>query len=524
MKGSPDRLRPAAIQIDDGYQDIDGIWDANAKFPAGMPLYAKRIAETGARPGLWMAMTMIGRNAAMAQGPRQYGSRLGTAVQEGSGDRPDATGWIDPTHPRAKAHIADRVRHAVECGFTYLKLDFNNIGGGNWHETKRTAFEILRDHYTNIRNAAGEGTYILFCTGHPIRATVGLVDASRTSQDAHRGGVCAAIDEVLRSYQLNGRWFAVDNDCYYLATELKGIGSVAGGWPLLKTWASMMGLSSGAAFTSDLWHWDAFRPHLRMTEVMTPPAKERTEVLDLGTSQQWPRLLSKVQRPWGDWAVALLWNPGKQPQAIALDFGQAGLDPTHRYAVWSFWDDRFLGIAQGQWTTPSLPAGGCQHLRLTDLDAHPGQPVVVGSNLHIFCGAAELKSVNTTAAGIDIELTDAGAREGDLFLYSHKPLASRIAVGCTVKTVEAAGENIWKIHFEGRESGKPQKIALTVLNAVDTPKSVTELWADFDPRKDPLETEVIREWKRTAGVALRALFRRHIQRQAGAYGGILRLS
>ena len=77
----------------------------------------------------------------------------------------------------------------MESGFTYLKLDFNNIGGGGWYAKKRTSLEILRDHYANIRQAAGENTYILFCTGHPIRATVGLVDASRTSQDAHRGGV-----------------------------------------------------------------------------------------------------------------------------------------------------------------------------------------------------------------------------------------------------------------------------------------------------------------------------------------------
>ena len=26
------------------------------------------------------------------------------------------------------------------------------------------------------------------------------------------------------------------------------------------------------------------------------------------------------------------------------------------------------------------------------------------------------------------------------------------------------------------------------------PQTVTELWADFDPRRDPIETEVIREW------------------------------
>jgi hypothetical protein len=197
---------------------------------------------------------------------------------------------------------------------------------------------------------------------------------------------------------------------------------------------------------------------------MTPPAKERTEVLDLCTSQQWPRLLSRVQRPWGNCAVTLLWNPNEQPQAITLDFAKTGLDLSHRYAVWSFWDDRFLGIAKGQWTTPSLPAGSCQHLCLTDLDTRPGQPVVLGSNLHIFCGAAELKSVNASPAGIDIELTDAGAREGDLFLYSQKPLACTTATGCTVTSVQAVGESVWKIHLEKRQSGKPQKVGLSAAS------------------------------------------------------------
>ncbi len=46
--------------------------------------------------------------------------------------------------------------------------------------------------------------------------------------------------------------------------------------------------------------------------------------------------------------------------------------------------------------------------------------------------------------------------------------------------------------------------AVLQLTAADVPQSVTELWADFDPRKDPLETEVIREW-RTNGMVLRAV-------------------
>ena len=467
VKALPDRLRPAVIQIDDGYQNLDGVWDANAKFSEGMPFYAKKIAETGARPGLWMALTSISRSSPWLQDPANMETVWGKKFDEKKHARPDDVGWIDPTHPRARAHIADRVRHVVESGFTYLKCDFNALGGPNWYDKKHTLFEVQRDHYANIRQAAGEGTYILYC-GSPERATVGLVDATRDSLDADRGGgILKTLREVLRFYELNARWYAIDNDCYYIAEGgvkgAKSVGKVAGGWPVIRTSASMMGLSSGAAFTSDMWNEDYCKGNLRLTEIMTPPATERTEVLDLCTAEDWPRLLSKVQRPWGNWAVALLWNPGTQEQAVTLDFAKAGLDPGRRYAVWSFWDDKFLGIATGHWSTPLLPASGCQQLVFTDLDSQPDKPVIVGSNLHIFCGAAEFKNVSSTPGAISIELTDAGARDGDIFLYSPKPLGSKSATGCVVKSVESVGENIWKIHIEHRESGKPQKIELEVM-------------------------------------------------------------
>lgn len=39
-----------------------------------------------------------------------------------------------------------------------------------------------------------------------------------------------------------------------------------------------------------------------------------------------------------------------------------------------------------------------------------------------------------------------------------------------------------------------------LLAAEGVPQSVQELWADFDPRRDAIETEVIREWKEDGGV------------------------
>jgi len=51
------------------------------------------------------------------------------------------------------------------------------------------------------------------------------------------------------------------------------------------------------------------------------------------------------------------------------------------------------------------------------------------------------------------------------------------------------------------------------LAADEIPHSVKELWADFDPRKDAIETEVIREWKEDGGVY------RHVRYLIGHFKG-----
>jgi DUF1680 family protein len=460
VKKQPDRLRPQVIQIDDGYQDFDGVWDANAKFPEGMPHYAQRIAETSARPGLWMALTIIGKQAPWLQDTNNVAAVWNQALGKESDFRPDENGWIDPTHPRAIAHILDRVRHAVTNGFTYLKLDFNNIGNGGWYEQKKTSLQILREHYTRIRQVAGENVYIMACMVEPNRAVVGLVDAHRSSHDAHRGGVRSAVNDVLCCSQINQRWFAIDNDIYYLAPDVPSVGNVEGGWDLHRTWLSLMGLSFGAALTSDPWHWPEMQPHWRTVELMQPPAEERAEVLDLGVEAEWPRVVSLVKRPWGHQAVAVLWNPSNSEKEITLQFAGAGLDPAKPHAVWSFWDSRYLGLATNSWTTPKLAPNACQHLVFTPVDWAEDRPVLIGSSLHIHSGAAEIERVQSSTKGIKITLSDAGAREGDLLVFSKTPLEVKEIQGCEVAGFECAGDHVWKISLRHRQPNAAQSIEL----------------------------------------------------------------
>jgi hypothetical protein len=161
--------------------------------------------------------------------------------------------------------------------------------------------------------------------------------------------------------------------------------------------------------------------------------------------------------------VALLWNPSTSERTVTLDFAKVGMHPKHRYAVWSFWDSRYLGVVQGSWTTPALGPSASQHLRFTDLDQSPEKPLLIGSSLHIYCGAAEVKRVLQRRDAMEIELTDAGARDGDLFIYSRRQPVWQAEEGCSVAEIASAGENVWRISLVGRKSGVPQRVALGIL-------------------------------------------------------------
>ena len=321
---SGERLRPDVIQIDQGYEDPAGVMETNEKFPEGLAFYAQFIAAAGARPGLHVGFRVT----------------------------PDDQTWMNTAN---WTNHARSIRNAVLNGFTYLKIDAYDVEVRAWADRKKTDFEAVREGFGALREAAGDQTYLMYCNSSANRATVGLVDASRIGIIADRDAVRDAMDSVLRSFQLHDRWFAVDNCSYYMGTDNVNLSSVAGGWPMVRTWMSMVGMSCGAAFTCDPWYWENFKPYWRNVEVMTPPARERTEVLDLLAKPEWPRLVGHVNRDWGDWTVALLWNPRANTEsAITLDFAAAGLDPQRRYAVWSFWDNRYLSVAKGSWTTPEM--------------------------------------------------------------------------------------------------------------------------------------------------------------------------
>jgi signal transduction histidine kinase len=428
VRESGGRLRPGLIQIEDmspkGREVLEAQW---------LPEVAQRVGGIGARFGLRLA----------------FDQNL----------NPEVAGSPVEIH-----EVTAAVRNAVQSGINYLKISCEPAAKHAAGD-KRTAFEIQRADWSAIRQAAGEDTYLLFCSAarQPDRAVVGCVDASRIGPDAGRRTLPSVILDLRPYDSLNGRWFAVDHDVYYLAADAEGM-AVAGGQVAVQTWRSIIGLSGGAAITADPWYRGGFRENWRNAEVLTPPTAENARVLGFGTAAVWNGLVSHVRRDWGGSTVVLVWNSGKKQPAHKNGFGfaAAGMDPKRRYAVWSFWDNQFLGTATGAWTTPVLAEAASQHLCFTDLDRTPNQPVLIGSNLHIYCGAAEIKGVTHTHGAMRIDLTDAGARDGDLWVYSRWPLAFKAASGCALKDVVSAGDNVWRISLVDRQHGQPQRVDLEI--------------------------------------------------------------
>lgn len=188
----------------------------------------------------------------------------------------------------------------------------------------------------------------------------------------------------------------------------------------------------------------------------------RAGVFDECPRREWPQLVGLMKRPWGTAAVAILWNPGTSDQSTTLDFTASGLDPQREYAIWSYRDNRFLGYAKGSWSSPILPAAGSLHLRVSAVDRSRGLVVLIGSSLHQYCGAAEIKGFQPGRDDLEIDLADVGARQGNLYVYSPLALSRKSAVGCTVDLVEQVAEDIWKISIANRQPGQSQRVVLAM--------------------------------------------------------------
>jgi hypothetical protein len=469
-----DRLPMQAIEVDDGFQRQVGDWECNDKFPEGWQPVVEAIREAQAIPGIWFAPLAVhekvgGPNFNCEKEGRlldrhpDWFQRNARGELDTSVNNWGPTGyWLDPTHPGAQIFIRRIFRHAMQEGFRYFKIDFNSIFG-RLYNPKKTHLQAYRDLYRLYREEIGEESFLLSCSGL-TRATIGLADASRIGHDSvaewHAGHPCCirdCIPPVANSAFANGVLYANDPDVTYTLPVRKLT------LEELRVWHGFVGLLGGMALVSDLLFQASQQTEeaLRMYEILTPPAQEHGVPLHPGTDLMCARFGLTAARPWGRFAAVQVYNSLDVPADVALDLDLDALLGSGSCHAWSFWSGEYLGILQGGHVFRNLGAHSGVLLRLTPVAPDPDVPLLVGSDLHITLGAADLREVRSTRERIEIHLNpSAGATNGSLVVLSPAPLTVAAAEGVDDVGLDAAGPGVWRVSLQGRRRAAAQRIVL----------------------------------------------------------------
>lgn len=464
LSSNPNVFGQGVLQIDDGYQKMDGDWSGNAKFPSGMAALAKDIRAKGWLPGVWFAPLMLNPSHPMNKehpDAIQKDAQGIASFMNANPFHPDGANWIVPDHPVSKRFLFDIIRDARDRGYGYIKIDFNGIGSRFFNPAK-TSLQIFRDLYTLYREAAGEDMYILSCLGQPTRGVIGFIDAARVGPDSHPAHFDKCLKSVLRFQIYDNVWWQNDPDVSYLATDIpsRELGPTPQGEGMWRTWHNICTLVGGTAMVSEPLQAKDCRDQWRHFEIMRPASREPARLLTLGVSPENTIFGFAADRPFGDFAVWNLFNPSEGAKPITLDFAAGGLPPGTECAVFDFWQNKVVARAKDSFTTPALPQFSSALLRFTPLGS--GEPVLVGSNLHLSMGATEIDNILASADTLEVRLTDAGAQEGSLTFHSKRPLSAGAAENCSIAGVESLGNDLWRVDLKGRQWGKPQSVSLAV--------------------------------------------------------------
>jgi alpha-galactosidase len=474
---NPNVFGKGIIQIDDGYQKMDGDWSGNEKFPSGMAAVAKRIRAAGCTPGVWFAPLMMSPDHPWQ---KEHPDAMQTNAQgiasfmNANPFHPAGANWINPSHPESKKFLAKIIKDARDRGFGYIKIDFNGIGNKFVDPTK-TRMQAFRELYAVYREAAGEEMYILSCLGSPTRGVVGFIDSARVGPDSHPAGLAHCLDSVLRFQIYDKVWWHNDADVSYLAPKLESrrVGFTPQGEGMWRSWHNIVALTGGTAMISEPIDKDDVKAVWRNYEIMRPGSAEPAQLLTLGKTGDNSTFGFSATRPYGNFAVYNLYNALEKKRHINLNFIHTGLPTDQDCAVFDFWQNKVIATTKGSYNTIPLDQYSSALLRFTPLPTD-GRPTLVGSNLHLSMGATEINNIRVSSSVVTLELGDAGAQDGALTFFSKRPLTAKASENCSVTSVKNLGGYIWQVNVSGRKWNTAQSIELQVSKHQSTSPSVTQ--------------------------------------------------
>ena len=422
------------IQIDDGFQTQIGDWlSFNQGFSDGVSPLAKEIQENGFSPGLWLAPFILHPKSDLALENRDWilRNRFGRPVNAGFLWN-TFTHALDITHPEAVDYVKQVIHSAAhEWEFSYLKLDFLYAAAlpGRFHDATRTRAQVLRSGLEIVREAAGDGTFLLGC-GCPLGPAIGLVDAMRIGADTARRwnpyfkgiesflkkeasfpSAFNAVHNALTRSDLHRRWWINDPDCLLLRPETQLTKTE------VETIASVIALTGGSLIISD--HVPGLpQDRINILKSLLPIIGERPHILDWFDSTSPRRIQLDMDGPIGPWHLVALFNWEDSAQDIVIRMCDLYLESGEEMVASEFWSGRIYQLPHAKAEDQKLvfkqvPAHGAVVLAIRKHFAT--RPQYLGGNLHISQGSEVLRW-QPGEKTVKFELQRPGPSQGNIIL------------------------------------------------------------------------------------------------------------
>ena len=435
IKSMQSQLPLDLVQLDDGYQTEGGDWFSFTQdFPQGLKPLVEATNQEGFTPGLWIAPLIANVKAKLIKDHPEYflKNKWHGRVSAGFISNKFANA-LDISYPEAQKYIQKVIRTAVEdWGYPYLKLDFLYAGAlkGEYKDKTRTRAQLLRESFSQIREAAGSDTFILGC-GAPLGSSLGLFDGMRIgadvdgfwapklfgipkvfSSDPQLPSARNAIQNILTRAFIHRRWWINDPDCLLVRadTELN--------LDEVHSLATVIGMSGGAVLLSD----DLPRlpeERIRISQALLPVIGKRPRVLDWFDQQTPQYLRLDLSGPIGDWSVLAWFNWSDETFLTYLlekDFHLEKAD----YQVSEFWSQECCTVPAGEelWHG-DVPAHGVVLLAVRK--TKQGEPSYLGSNLH-FSQGFEVTSWKADDDHLEIKINPGKEISGHIDLFVPFPV------------------------------------------------------------------------------------------------------
>lgn len=385
------------MQLDHGWQrgDITGDWIPNERFPHGLKWLAEQLHKRyGLKLGVWISPTDVAETSEIFKQHPEW-------MLKGDDGKPRVN-WrwywapnpncyeLDATYPEAFKFIVDSFRQLSDWGVSYFKIDFIAASGGEHftqHDPKTTrGWSVLRKSMEAVRQGAGESAWIRYCQTPPI-LSAGLANSAYGGNDTLDAGVPGRFDVLRENAQhlAAGYWL---NDRPYHREVCDMSVRMQGSLEEVRVRAALMTLANcSISWSDELCYLPPSR--IRLMQQCMPPGNPPMRPMDLFERDVPSIWHVKVKNAADAWDVIGLFNFNGNAESRAVRFEQLRLDPNAEYAVFEFWEEKFLGVHKGG-VELTLPPESSRILSIRRLN---GFPQLIGTDMHLLQGYHEIKQL-----------------------------------------------------------------------------------------------------------------------------------